>query len=1206
MNGNLYIYIMKQQLLFRKGMKILLFIVFSFVLVLLTQQSNAQTITGNTQSTNNGFFYSFWNDGSQGSASMTLGSAGNYSTTWNNIGNFTAGKGWATGSPTRVVCFSGSFNGGSNGFLALYGWTKNNLIEYYVCENHGSWTPPGNTSGIVKKGTFTSDGGTYTIYTATRTNEPSIIGTATFQQYWSVRTETRTSGTITFANHVAAWKAAGMNMGTTWDYQIMETEGYMSSGSSNVTVSECTTTTCATTAPTVTSPVTYCQNATAAVLTATGTALKWYTVSSGGTALSAAPTPGTTTTGTTNYYVSQTLNSCEGPRALIAVTINAAPNAPTVTSPVTYCQNAPPTALTATGTALKWYTVSSGGTSLSAAPTPSTSSTGTTNYYVSQTTNSCESTRALIAVTVNAAPNAPTVTSPVTYCQNATAAVLTATGTALKWYTVATGGTALSAAPTPSTTAIGTTNYYVSQTTNGCESTRTLIAVTVNAPPSAPTVTASIAYCQNDAATALTATGTALKWYTVSSGGTALSAAPTPSTTATGTTNYYVSQTTGCESTRALIAVTVNALPTATITAGSATTFCSGGSVTLTSSSGSSYKWFNGANQVGTAATYSVTTGGSYTVEVTNANNCKATSAATVVTVNAAPNAPTVTASIAYCQNDAATALMATGTALKWYTVSSGGTALASTPTPSTTATGTTNYYVSQTTTGCESARALIAVTVNALPTATITGGSATTFCSGGSVILTSSSGSSYKWFNGANQVGTAATYYATTGGSYTVEVTNANNCKATSAATVVTVNAAPNVPTVTSPVTYCQNAAATTLAATGSALKWYTVATGGTASASTPTPSTTSTGTTNYYVSQTTTGCESARALIAVTVNALPNAPTVTSPVTYCQNTAASVLTATGTGLKWYTVSSGGTALSAAPTPGTTAIGTTNYYVSQTTTGCESTRTLIAVTINAVPDATITVNGNTTIVDGQTVTLNANTATGLTYKWYNGDTEIGEESSYIASTAGNYTVAVTNSSGCTSTSAVTTISITQNQPSVITITSIADNASVQAPVTISATVSDPDGAIVLVEFLDGNTVIGSTTSEPYSFIWTNPSTGSHTISVRATDVYGGVTTSTPIVITTGLTTGIQRSINNVDAKVYPVPARDEVIIETELDLANAVFTITNALGQEVSLPISIEGSNAKLNVSGLTGGAYLLMISQNSNILTKKIIIGN
>jgi hypothetical protein len=198
---------------------------------LLSLTAVAQTITTNQTGTHDGYFYSFWNAGG-GSVTMTLGSGGNYSVTWSNCNNFTCGKGWNPGS-IQNVSFSGSFDGGSNGYLALYGWTKNALIEYYVVENYGSWTPPGGSS----LGTMSSDGGTYNIYKMHRDNAPSIIGTASFDQYWSVRTSKRSSGTVTFSNHVSAWSSHGMSLGSTWDYQIMETEGYQSSGSANITVS---------------------------------------------------------------------------------------------------------------------------------------------------------------------------------------------------------------------------------------------------------------------------------------------------------------------------------------------------------------------------------------------------------------------------------------------------------------------------------------------------------------------------------------------------------------------------------------------------------------------------------------------------------------------------------------------------------------------------------------------------------------------------------------------------------------------------------------------------------------------------------------------------------------------------------------------------------------------------------------------------------
>ncbi|MFC4263985.1 hypothetical protein ACFOWM_13930, partial [Ferruginibacter yonginensis] len=177
-----------------------------------------------------------------------------------------------------------------------------------------------------------------------------------------------------------------------------------------------------------------------------------------------APTPSTTTPGSTTYYVSQTAGTCESPRASITVTINPTPAAPTVTTPVTYCQNATAVPLTATGTNLLWYTTATGGTGSAIAPTPSTTTPGSTTYYVSQTTGTCEGPRAAIIVNITATPAAPTVTSPVTYCQNDVAVALTATGTNLLWYTAATGGTGSATAPTPSTATIGSTTYYVSQT----------------------------------------------------------------------------------------------------------------------------------------------------------------------------------------------------------------------------------------------------------------------------------------------------------------------------------------------------------------------------------------------------------------------------------------------------------------------------------------------------------------------------------------------------------------------------------------------------------------------------------------------------------------------------------------------------------------------------------------------------------------------
>ena len=172
--------------------------------------------------------YTYENWVGSGSATLVLKTDG-FSANWTGSTQFVGREGARPGSGSLVIDYNANFQPNGNSYLCLYGWTTSPLVEYYVVDGWGTYKPPGGTS----LGTVTSDGGTYDIYKATRTNEPSIQGTATFPQYWSVRQAKKTSGTITLANHIAAWATKSMPMGTFYEVS-MTVEGYNSSGTADV------------------------------------------------------------------------------------------------------------------------------------------------------------------------------------------------------------------------------------------------------------------------------------------------------------------------------------------------------------------------------------------------------------------------------------------------------------------------------------------------------------------------------------------------------------------------------------------------------------------------------------------------------------------------------------------------------------------------------------------------------------------------------------------------------------------------------------------------------------------------------------------------------------------------------------------------------------------------------------------------------------
>ena len=474
---------------------------------------------------------------------------------------------------------------------------------------------------------------------------------------------------------------------------------------------------------------------------------------------------------------------------------------------------------TLTGSNIIWYDAATAGNVIN-----STTTLITRTYYASQTINGNESpTRLAVVVTINTTPAAPTGAGTQTYCftQGKLVSDLTATltGSNIIWYDAATNGNVIT-----SSTTLATSNYYASQTVNGCESTlRKLVAVTINSTPLAPTGSATQTYCasQGKLISDLTATltGSNIIWYDASTNGNIITSA-----TILSTGNYYASQTVnGCESTlRKLVAVTVNSTPAAP-TGSASQTYCSSQgklvsdlTATLT---GANIIWYDAATNGNIITSATILSTGNYYASQT-VNGCESTLRKLVaVTINATPLAPTGSATQTYCssQGKLVSDLTATltGANIIWYDAATNGNVITSL---TTLATG--NYYASQTVNGCESTlRKLVAVTINATPLAP-TGSASQTYCaSQGKLVsdLTATlTGSNIIWYDAASNgnIITSATVLST--GNYYASQT-VNGCESTLRKLVaVTVNSTPTAPTSITGTSSICNGGSTTLTATG------------------------------------------------------------------------------------------------------------------------------------------------------------------------------------------------------------------------------------------------------------------------------------------------------------------------------------------------------------------------------------------------------
>jgi hypothetical protein len=186
--------------------------------------SNASGPLGN-------YTWTIWSSGN-GGCITTYGTGAAFKATWNNSGDFLSRVGlqWNEtktydqyGTIAADFAYTKSGTAGGYSFIGIYGWSNNPLVEYYIVEDWFGSGPP--TGGGTLKGTFTVDGGTYKVYTHTQVNQPSIHGTMTFPQFFSVRQTPRQCGHISISEHFKQWASYGMTLGKMYEAKILVEAG---------------------------------------------------------------------------------------------------------------------------------------------------------------------------------------------------------------------------------------------------------------------------------------------------------------------------------------------------------------------------------------------------------------------------------------------------------------------------------------------------------------------------------------------------------------------------------------------------------------------------------------------------------------------------------------------------------------------------------------------------------------------------------------------------------------------------------------------------------------------------------------------------------------------------------------------------------------------------------------------------------------------
>ena len=335
-------------------------------------------------------------------------------------------------------------------------------------------------------------------------------------------------------------------------------------------------------APTVTSPIAYCVNEPALQLNAMGTNLKWY-AASGGPATTIPPTPSTGVAGTYKWYVTQTLNGCEGARDSIIVVVHHLPTISFAPATPTICVGESISLTASGGTSYTWTTSPTldkdTGNTVMANPI-----TTTTYSIVVSDANNCVDTAA-ITVTVNDPP-VLSISKDTAICFLQSAQIITSGASSYTWSNPE--GLSCNNCANPIATPTATTTYTVVGTNQyNCKDTAE-VTLTVHPLPVLE-ISTDTTICAGESAQLFVSGAMHYSW--MPSNYLSCNGCGNPQATPPHTTRYNVVGTDqyGCYDS---VKVTVTVIEEQPFTYSNNDTICKGERINLFATGGDRYEWY--------------------------------------------------------------------------------------------------------------------------------------------------------------------------------------------------------------------------------------------------------------------------------------------------------------------------------------------------------------------------------------------------------------------------------------------------------------------------------------------------------------------------------------------------------------------------------------------------------------------------------------